>query len=52
VGVNIRKLIEKTGGIWAMQSLSPSVGVIGLFDATSQKKLIPAIYVSVIKVEF
>ncbi len=52
VGVNIKDLVTRAGGTWAMSSISPTVGVLGLFDATAQKKLLPAIYVSLIKVEF
>lgn len=52
VGLNIKKAVESMGGVWGLNSISPTVGLLGLFDATAQKKLLPAIYVSLIKIDF
>ena len=52
IGLNVKKAIERAGGTWAMSSISPTVGGLLLYDATSVKKFIPAIYVSLVKIEF
>ena len=52
IGLNVKKAVEKMGGVWGLNSISPTVGVLGLYDATSVKKVIPAVYISLIKVDF
>jgi len=52
IGLNVKKAVESVGGVWGLNSISPTVGLLALYDATSAKKLLPAIYISLLKVEF
>lgn len=47
-GINIQKLIDKTGGIWLLKDISVSGGVMGLANLDGDVHLEPALFLSVI----
>ena len=52
IGVNLVKLINKVGGIWLLNDVNPSIGIIALTNLSGKAHLEPAIYVSAVNWKF
>ena len=55
VGIDVVKVIEKLKGEWILKGIAPSLGagvLIDMADTNSKDAIQPAIYLSVVKVEF
>ena len=58
-GISIPTLIEQLGGTWAMPAIKASVGAGAFYDFSSntdadpkRKRILPAVYVTILKVTF
>lgn len=52
LGVNIPKLISMSGGTWLLKGITSSVGVLGVFNINNPEHFEPAVYVTILKIEF
>lgn len=52
VGLNIPKVVEKLGGEWILKGITSSIGVLALVDMRDKGTIQPAIYLTILKVQF
>ena len=55
VGVQVKKFVEMMGGTWISEKFRSSIGIVGLFNlngAVSGRIFDPAIYVTIIGLQF
>lgn len=52
IGVNVQKLVELLGGQWSLKGINASVFGASMLDFSNKAKLIPAIGITILKVNF
>ena len=52
IGVNIVNTVQKLGGAWLVGGINTAVGITGLTNLNGTAHLEPAIYISILKLEY
>lgn len=52
IGINLPKIVSKLRGNWLLDNINASIGVTGLMNLNGKFKIEPAIYATIIQMEF